>query len=111
MKIDKISIKDIQTILEQIKHPVIECNIVELGMIKNIDFDNNTATITVGFPFIGVPVKDLPARGQIIREVMATVKNMGLNVKISTIEMSKDELQLFLDKERETWEQMKQSLQ
>lgn len=107
MKMDKITIKDIQTTLEQIKHPVIECNIVELGMIKNINFDNSTAIITIAFPFIGVPVKDLPVREQIIRLITEAVENLGLNVVINTIEMSKEEIQVFLEKEREMWERMK----
>jgi metal-sulfur cluster biosynthetic enzyme len=108
MKMDRITNKDIQTTLEQINHPVIDCNIVELGMIKNINFDNSTAIITVVFPFIGVPVKDLPVREQIIRLITEAVENLGLKVEINTIEMSKEELQVFLEKERETWERLKQ---
>lgn len=110
MKLDRITIKDIQTTFEQINHPVIDCNIVELGMIKDINFDNSTAIITVAFPFIGVPVKDLPVHEQIIGLITEAVENLGLNVEINTIEMSKEEIQVFLDKERETWERMKQSL-
>jgi len=105
--IKNFSEEDVHKTLTAIMHPVIECNIVDLGLIKYVVLEGRQATITIAFPFIGVPVKELPIRGEIIRSVTETIKNLGLNVKIKIIEMNAEEFENFLAKERETWKSIK----
>ena len=99
-----ISEKEIHEILTQIQHPVVECNIVKLGIIKRISLEGNTATITMAFPFIGAPANDISVRKEIINEVKKSIETLGLQLNLEQIEMTPEEFKTFLAIERETWE-------
>ena len=98
-----ISDQDVHKALSQVRHPVIERNIVELGIIKKITIKNYIATITLAFPFLGVPAKDIPIRSQIINDVKQSVENLGLKLQLKQVEMTSEELKTFLAIEKETW--------
>ena len=97
------SIEDIREILAQTKHPVIECDLIELGLIKDITLDRKQATITIAFPFTGLAEKEPSPHKFIIEDVTETIESLGLKVIIKITEMNKEELKKFLAKERETW--------
>jgi len=103
-----ISEKDVHKELSQIVHPVIECNIVELGIIRDITLNDNIATITIAFPFIGVPAKDLPVRNQIINDVKQSIESLGLKFHLKQTEMTPEEFKTFLAHEQQTWDRLKQ---
>ncbi len=98
-----ISEQDVHKALCQITHPVIDCSIVKLGVIRKITIKNYIATITLAFPFLGVPAKDIPIRSQIINDVKQSVENLGLKLQLKQVEMTSEELKTFLAIEKETW--------
>ena len=98
-----ISIEDVREILTQTKHPVIECDLIDLGLIKDLVLDGRQATITIAFPLTAFDEMHLSVHEFIIQDVTETVESLGLKVNIKTTEMSKEELKKFLAKERETW--------
>lgn len=98
-----ISEKDVHKALSQIRHPVIDCNIVELGIIRDIILNKNIATIIMAFPFIGVPAKDISLRNQIINDVKQSIESLGLKFHLKQTEMTPEEFKTFLAIEREAW--------
>lgn len=101
-----ISEKDVSEILAPIKHPVIESNLVNLGIIKDISVNADIITITMAFPFIGISAKDISIRDQVINSVREVIKKLAVKVDLKQTEMEQEELQAFLAKEQETWESM-----
>ena len=99
-----ISEQDIHKALSQVTHPVIDCSIVKLGIIRKIMIKNNIAVVTMAFPFLGVPAKDIPIRSQIINDVKQSVENLGLKFQLKQVEMTSEEFKAFLAIEKEAWE-------
>ena len=93
-----ISSDKIKKILGKLKHPSINRTLVELGMIKDIKVKNNKATITLVFPFEGIPIKDY-----LIDSVKTSLSKFGVNIEIKTTVMNQEELQKFLDIEQRYW--------
>lgn len=90
--------EDIKKILVKIKHPAINLNLLELGMIKNFNLEKNIVKITFTFPFPGIPIKD-----QIIESVRKPLESAGLKMVVETSIMNPEELQNFLRAEQENW--------
>jgi len=98
-----ISEQDVHKALCQIMHPVIDCSIVKLGIIRNITIKNNIAMITMAFPFLGVPAEEIPVRNQIINNVKQLVENIGLKFQLEQTEMTPEEFETFLAIEKKSW--------
>jgi len=98
-----ISEQDVHKALSQIRHPVIDRNIIELGIIRTITIENNLAVITMAFPFIGAPAKNISIRNQMINDVKKAVENFGLKFQLKEMEMTPEEFSKFLAIEKETW--------
>ena len=98
-----ISEQDVHKALSQVTHPVIDCSIVKLGIIRNIVIKNNIAVITMAFPFIGAPAKDISIRNQMINDVKQLIENLGLKFQLEQTEMNSEEFKTFLAIEKESW--------
>ena len=98
-----ISEQEVYKALSQLRHPVIECNIVKLGIIRNITIKNNIAVITIAFPFIGAPARNISIRDQMIDDVKQSVENLGLKFQLKQAEMTSEEFNKFLAIEKQTW--------
>ena len=91
----------IREVLSEVKHPAIDCSLIELGIVKDIKLERNEVKVTMAFPFPNIPIKD-----QLIKSVRGPLEKMNLNVKVETVVMNKEELQNFLKKEEENWRGM-----
>jgi len=103
---ENITKEDIRKILAQVMHPVIKCNLVDLGIIKDISIDGDIATITMAFPFVGIPAKDISIRDQIVNSLRESIKKLGVKVELKQTEMNDEEFKAFLEIERKTWKNM-----
>lgn len=99
----EITEEKIKTLLSQINHPVIESNIVKLGIVKKIHLERQTVTLTLAFPFLGASTTDIAVRKEILKNVKSQLKNLGLKVKLKQKKMSQEEFKTFLDIEQQTW--------
>lgn len=90
--------KEVKETLKQVKHPEIDATLIELGMIKNIKLQGNKVSLTMTFPFPGVPIKNM-----LINSVKEPLEKLGLQVEINETIMNQKELQRFIQMEREKW--------
>lgn len=79
-----------------VMHPTINCSLVELGIIKNIEIKTGKVIITMAFPFPNIPIEDYLV--DIVRE---SIEEIDTAVEIETVVMNKEELQKFLTLEKE----------
>ena len=83
-----------------VMHPTINCSLVDLGIIKNIEIKKEALIITMAFPFTEVPdtIKDY-----LVEMVRESIEEIEKPVEIETVVMTKEELQKFLALEKENW--------
>jgi len=93
--------KKVRKILAEVKHPAIDCSLIDLGIVKDISVENEKVTITIAFPFPNIPIGD-----QLVRSVQEPLEKFGLDVKVKTTVMNQEEVENFLKKEEENWRGM-----
>jgi len=76
-----------------VMHPTINCSLVELGIVKNIETKTGKVIITLALPFAGVPdsIKDY-----LIDSLRESIEEVDSVVDIETVAMIKEELKRFL---------------
>jgi metal-sulfur cluster biosynthetic enzyme len=88
----------IRTEIGNVMHPTINCSLVELGMVKNIEIKPGRVMITMALPFAEVPdsIKDY-----LVDSLRESLEEIEAAVEIRTEIMSKEELKKFLVLEKE----------
>ena len=93
--------KEVMEIIGQVMHPEIDASLMELGMIKDIKLEGNKVSLTMVFPFPGVPIRDM-----LIESVRKSLEEHGLQVEINETVMTQEELQNFFKMEQKKWKGM-----
>jgi len=93
-----ITKEDALKAVEQVMHPAIDRNLLDLGIVKDIDVEGKDAVVTFAFPFPNIPIAD-----QLIDSVRYPLQKLGLNVEVKITIMNQDELRAFLAMEQESW--------
>ncbi len=90
--------EEVKEIVGKVMHPEVNASLVELGMIENIKMKGNKVSLTMVFPFAGVPIKYM-----LMESIKEPLEQQGLEVEINERTMNEDELQKFLKMEQEKW--------
>lgn len=91
----------VRELLAEVKHPAIDCSLIDLGIVKDITVEEDEVNITMAFPFPNIPIGN-----QLVWSVKEPLEKFGLDVKVKTVVMNQEELQNFLKKEGENWRGM-----
>ena len=89
--------KVIQT-LESVQHPAIATSLINLGILQDIDFEDNKVKATFVWPFANIPIKE-----QIINSVKAPLSQLGLELEYDERIMDEKEREKFLELEKKYW--------
>ncbi len=82
----------------KVMHPAINCSLIELGIVKNIEMKTGKVIITMAFPFPNVPIAEY-----LVDIVKESIEEVYAVVEIETVIMDKQELEKFLALEKEHW--------
>ena len=93
--------EEVKEIIGKVMHPEIDASLMELGMIKDIKLEGNKVSLTMVFPFPGVPIRDM-----LMESVKKPLEEQGLQVEINETVMTKEELQNFFKMEQKKWKGM-----
>lgn len=88
----------VKKVIEKVMHPEINASLVALGMIKDVKVEGNSVSMTMLFPFQGVPIKSM-----LIESVKEPLEKLGLEVEIKEDVMTEKELNKFFKMEQEEW--------
>jgi metal-sulfur cluster biosynthetic enzyme len=91
---------DIKQALSKVTHPEINYSLVDLGMIKDVVYEQSKVNLTLKLPFPQVPVKDLLI--DIIKKTLSGL-NSSIQVEINTEQMSQEERDKFVKMAKEGW--------
>ena len=95
-----ISEEDVYREVAKIMHPEINRTLVDLGMIRDITFKENKATVILALPFLGIPPI---IRDYLVNSVREKVNELGAEFEVKIVEMNDRERQRFFTMEQEGW--------
>jgi metal-sulfur cluster biosynthetic enzyme len=95
---DHPSDNDIREAVAAVKHPAINCSLVELGIVRSLAVSGDTVRVTMAFPFPEVPIKQL-----LIDSVTQPIQRLGLRAEVRSTVMDESERQRFLALEKQNW--------
>jgi metal-sulfur cluster biosynthetic enzyme len=98
MMSEKISEKDVRQSLAKVKHPAINCSLVDLGMIKNVKIKRDEVTVMLALPSLGIPIRD-----HLVNLIREALMKLDVEVDVTITEMNQKEIQAFLAIEHEKW--------
>ncbi len=86
--------------IENVKHPAINASLITLGILQNVDIENNTVKGTLVWPFDLVPpqIKQI-----IISSIQNAIKPFNLDFEYDERLMNDEEKEKFLELEKKYW--------
>lgn len=84
--------------LAEVKHPFIDCSLIELGLVKNITVNGSNVIVNFALPFPNIPIKD-----NLIISIKKVLEELGAKLEVKITIMTEEERQRFLDLEKENW--------
>jgi metal-sulfur cluster biosynthetic enzyme len=94
----EMSEEHVRRVLADVKHPAIDRTLLDLGIIRSIEVENDNVKILLAFPFPNIPIAE-----QLINSVREPLNKEGLAVEALTTVMAEEELHKFLAMEQEGW--------
>jgi metal-sulfur cluster biosynthetic enzyme len=95
----------IQQAINSVEHPEIAASLVDLGMVRDIEFtpEGNGVSFTLVVPFFGIPET---VRDYMVGSLYRAIQDAGGELqKVSLAEMTETERQTFFQKEQTLWRQ------
>ncbi|EFK95890.1 ATPase involved in chromosome partitioning [sediment metagenome] len=96
--VNNISEEDFRKAVAQVKHPAIDCTLVDLGIVKDITVKGDKVAVTIAFPVPNIPIRDM-----IINNIKEPIIKLGAECQIKETIMTSKEREAFLDKEQKNW--------
>ena len=98
-----ITSEDVRQAIGNVKHPAIDCSLLELGMVKDINVKDSDVTFRFLLPFAEVPEN---VKNHMINSLRESLTGLEVNVGIKTAIMDEAERQYFLTMEKKHWKGM-----
>ncbi|MHA1727560.1 MAG: iron-sulfur cluster assembly protein [Promethearchaeota archaeon] len=86
--------------LQQVKHPMINFSLLDLGILKEVEVKGSKISITFAWPFPNLPIKE-----QLENSVLQNLNKFNAEIEKKVTQMSPEEVQKFLRLEKEGWKQ------
>ena len=90
--------EDVIKTISGIQHPAIAYSLLELGIVKDVELNENAVTATFAFPFPNIPIAE-----QLINSISVPIKSLGFDVEYSVVTMTEEEKAKFMKMEMEAW--------
>ncbi len=95
---ENISEQGVHKAVAEVKHPAINCTLVDLGIVKDITVRGDKVVVTMAFPVPNIPIKD-----EIVNSVREPIAKLGAEFEVKETIMNQQEREAFLEKEQENW--------
>jgi len=86
--------------IQQVDHPQINCSLVELGMVQDIQASEDGVSLKLVLPFLGIPTV---VRDYMLHSLQQAVAGFDAELKVQVTEMTPAERQRFFALEQENW--------
>ena len=93
-----IDLNEVYKLVKDVGHPAIDHTLFDLGIIKEVDIEENIVSVVFAFPFPNIPIED-----QLVGSVAAPLVEKGMDFKYRVDLMSEEEKSKFMKMETEAW--------
>lgn len=90
--------QEVIDVISNVQHPAIGYSLLELGIVKDVEIEENIVTAVFAFPFPNIPIAD-----QLISSISNPIKSLGLDFKYLIVVMNENEKAKFMKMEAEAW--------
>lgn len=92
------TIFDLAQVITKVPHPFINYSLTELGIVTDIDLDDNIVSLEFAWPFAKIPIKD-----QLVNSIEKVVADLGLKLSYTERIMDSTEKNEFMILEKKGW--------
>jgi metal-sulfur cluster biosynthetic enzyme len=86
--------------VQRVEHPEINCSLVDLGMVQDIQVSGDQVSLKLVLPFLGIPIA---VRDYMVHSLQQAVAGFDAELEIQVTEMTPAERQRFLTLEQQNW--------
>lgn len=90
--------QDVLNELEKVEHPAINYSLIKLGIVNDVELNDNKVSVVFAFPFPNIPIADT-----LVNSIARPIKSMGLDFDYKIRIMTEEEKRRFLQLEAEAW--------
>lgn len=90
--------QEILKVISDVRHPAIDHSLLDLGIIKDIEIEDNTVSLKFVFPFPNIPIADA-----LFDSIKIPLNNIGYTLFSDVILMTEEERAKFMQMEAEAW--------
>ncbi len=101
--IEKVTENSINEAIQQVEHPAIASSLVDLGMIRDVVYNNedNTVSLTLVLPVLTIPQN---VRDYMVNSLHQALKSVDVELTgVNLVQMTEEERQVFLALEQQNW--------
>ena len=101
--IENVAENSIHEVIRQVEHPAIASSLVDLGMIRDVVYNNedNTVSLTLVLPVLTIPQN---VRDYMINSLYQALKSVHVELTgVNLVQMTEEERQVFLELEQQNW--------
>ncbi len=97
---ENVSLQDVENAARKVIHPAINSTLLDLGIVKDIEFDGSDASLTLALPALNIPP---PITNYMIDSLTEALQEIGVGINVNIREMNDEERQNFFSMEQENW--------
>jgi metal-sulfur cluster biosynthetic enzyme len=101
--IENVTENTIHEAIQQVEHPAIASSLVDLGMIRDVVYNNedNTVSLTLVLPVLTIPQN---VRDYMVNSLHQALKSVDVELTgVNLVQMTEEERQVFLELEQQNW--------
>jgi len=89
---------DLAQVITKVSHPFINSSLTELGIVTDIELEDNTVSLVFAWPFPDIPIRD-----QLVNAIESVVTDMEFSLDFTERIMTTAEKNDFLILEKKGW--------
>ena len=97
---ENVSLKDVENTVGTVMHPAINSSLLDLGIVRDIEFDGRNASLTLALPALNIPPV---ITNYMIDSLTEALQGIGVGINVNTREMDDEERQRFFSMEQQNW--------
>jgi metal-sulfur cluster biosynthetic enzyme len=92
------TLNDVANVITKVMHPAINYSLTDLGIVTDVELEDNKVVLVFAFPFPNIPIAD-----QLISSIALPIKDLGLELEYSIRIMTEEEKAVFMQMEQAAW--------
>ena len=90
--------EEVFELISDIMHPAINFSLVDLGIVRNLNINENIVEVIFAFPFPGIPIADA-----LVNSISKPIVAEGIEFKYKIDLMTQEEKDKFMQMEVDGW--------